>query len=112
MPRDRSGRGGPPWPTMFRYSSASARQPPDERPDCSSMSDGPPAQSRLGGVRLGRLQRHADERGAFRELWRESTFGELSPRDTGATADPTAEPAGGPRFVQANLSTSRPGVLR
>ncbi|TMD32266.1 MAG: dTDP-4-dehydrorhamnose 3,5-epimerase [Chloroflexi bacterium] len=76
------------------------------------MSDGPPGPSRLDGVRLGRLQRHADERGAFRELWRASTFGELSPGDTGATADLMAEPAGGQRFVQANLSTSRPGVLR
>jgi dTDP-4-dehydrorhamnose 3,5-epimerase len=76
------------------------------------MSNGSPGPSRLDGVRLGRLQRHVDERGAFRELWRASTFGELSPRHTGAGAGPTAEAAGGPRFVQANLSTSRPGVLR
>jgi len=76
------------------------------------MSDGPPGSSRLDGVRLGRVQRHADERGAFRELWRASTFGELSPRDTGAAADAPGAQVGGPRFVQANLSTSRPGVLR
>jgi dTDP-4-dehydrorhamnose 3,5-epimerase len=51
--------------------------------------------SALAGVRYGRVVRHADERGAFRELWRASAF--------------TSE-AG--TFVQANLSTSAPGVLR
>jgi dTDP-4-dehydrorhamnose 3,5-epimerase len=59
--------------------------------------------SALDGVRTGRLQRHADERGAFRELWRASSFGDLDPRFTGR---PDAW------FVQANLSTSLPGVLR
>jgi dTDP-4-dehydrorhamnose 3,5-epimerase len=49
--------------------------------------------SALADVRYGTIQRHADERGAFRELWRQS-----------ATPD-------GP-FVQANLSTSAAGVLR
>ena len=53
-----------------------------------------------------RVQRHADERGAFRELWRASAFPALTPEETGA-------PDGSePRFVQANLSTSAPGVLR
>ena len=62
--------------------------------------------SALPGVRLGRVARHADQRGSFRELWRESAFPSL-------TADETGAPAGSePRFVQANLSTSAAGVLR
>jgi dTDP-4-dehydrorhamnose 3,5-epimerase len=62
--------------------------------------------STLRGVRYGRVVRHADSRGSFRELWRASTFPTLTPAETGA-------PAGAePRFVQANLSTSAPGVLR
>ena len=62
--------------------------------------------SALPGVRYGAVQRHADTRGAFRELWRQSTFPELTRDETGA-------PEGAePRFVQANLSTSVPGVLR
>ena len=47
----------------------------------------------LPGVRYGTIERHADERGAFRELWRAS---ELP----------------GVRFVQTNLSSSAAGVLR
>ena len=46
----------------------------------------------LDGVAWGRLASHADERGAFRELWRASWSDE--------------------RFVQANLSTSQARVLR
>ena len=46
----------------------------------------------LDGVAWGRLSSHADERGAFRELWRASWSDE--------------------RFVQANLSTSQARVLR
>jgi dTDP-4-dehydrorhamnose 3,5-epimerase len=66
--------------------------------------DRPP--SRLRGVRWGAVQRHADSRGAFRELWRASTFPALTLEDTGA-------PAGtDPRFLQANLSSSSAGVLR
>jgi dTDP-4-dehydrorhamnose 3,5-epimerase len=53
--------------------------------------DRPP--STLPGVEYGRIQRHADERGSFRELWRDEAFP-------------------GERFVQANLSTSTKGVLR
>jgi dTDP-4-dehydrorhamnose 3,5-epimerase len=69
-----------------------------------TASDRPP--SALAGVRYGAVQRHADSRGAFRELWRASTFPALTVEDTGA-------PAGSePRFVQANLSTSSAGVLR
>ena len=62
--------------------------------------------SSLPGVRYGSVQRHADERGAFREIWRE---------DADATIDPAAAgaPAGTqPRFVQANMSSSSAGVLR
>lgn len=50
--------------------------------------------SAIDGVRYGAIARHADERGAFRELWRASTR---------AAADP---------FVQANLSSSATHVLR
>jgi dTDP-4-dehydrorhamnose 3,5-epimerase len=60
----------------------------------------------LAGVRFGRLERHADARGAFRELWRASAFGSIAPADAGA------EPGATVRFVQANLSTSAAGVLR
>jgi dTDP-4-dehydrorhamnose 3,5-epimerase len=62
--------------------------------------------SAIDGVRLGRLQRHVDSRGSFRELWRDSAFPALSHDDTGAPREST------PRFVQANLSTSAAGVLR
>jgi dTDP-4-dehydrorhamnose 3,5-epimerase len=64
------------------------------------------AVSALPGVRYGAIARHGDSRGAFRELWRVSSFPTLTPSDTGA-------PAGvEPRFVQANVSTSAAGVLR
>lgn len=54
-----------------------------------------PAPSRLPGVGYGHLTSHGDVRGSFTELWRAS------------------RPAGGrDPFVQANLSTSSPGVLR
>lgn len=72
------------------------------------MTDDPlvrPA-STLRGVRYGAIARHGDSRGAFRELWRASTFPALSLEDTGAAAGAT------PTFVQANLSTSAAGVLR
>ena len=62
--------------------------------------------STLRGVRYGAIARHGDSRGAFRELWRASTFPALSLEDTGAAAGAT------PTFVQANLSTSAAGVLR
>lgn len=78
------------------------------------MSDGghatDPAASILPGVRYGRLIRHADSRGAFRELWRMSSFATLDERDTGRTADVAVGRP--PRFVQANLSDSAAGVLR
>ena len=56
-------------------------------------ADARPGPSTLQGVRYGRIDRHADERGSFRELWRDEAFP-------------------GERFVQANLSTSAAGVLR
>ena len=49
--------------------------------------------SALPGVSYGSIDRHADERGSFRELWRAAAFQDR-------------------RFVQANLSTSAAGVLR
>jgi dTDP-4-dehydrorhamnose 3,5-epimerase len=62
--------------------------------------------SSIEGVRFGAVTRHADARGAFRELWRASAFPALTSAETGA-------PEGSePRFVQANLSTSARGVLR
>ena len=70
------------------------------------MSDTARPPSALDGVRYGAVQRHADSRGAFRELWRASTFATLTHADTGAP------PAIEPRFVQANLSSSAAGVLR
>jgi dTDP-4-dehydrorhamnose 3,5-epimerase len=70
----------------------------------------PGLSSRLAGVRLGRLARHEDGRGAFRELWRASSFGTIHPADADRTAD--ASHGGQPRFVQANLSNSAAGVLR
>jgi dTDP-4-dehydrorhamnose 3,5-epimerase len=62
--------------------------------------------STIPGVRLGRIARHADNRGSFRELWRESAFPAMTTEETGPP------PAASPRFVQANLSTSAVGVLR
>lgn len=62
--------------------------------------------SRLPGVRFGAIARHGDSRGAFRELWRASSFPTLESTDTGAPAGSET------RFVQANLSTSARGVLR
>jgi dTDP-4-dehydrorhamnose 3,5-epimerase len=60
----------------------------------------------IPGVRHGSVQRHADERGAFRELWRDSTVGDIEPGHAGAAPDVD------PRFVQANLSSSSAGVVR
>ncbi len=62
--------------------------------------------SALPGVRYGSIERFADARGAFREVWREDRFGPIDPADAGADPDVA------PRFVQANLSTSAAGVLR
>ena len=53
------------------------------------------APSALSGVRYGVGSGHGDARGTFTELWRASGLG-----------------AGAGAFVQANLSTSSPGVLR
>lgn len=62
--------------------------------------------STLSGVRYGAIARHADERGSFRELWKASVHGPIDAGDAGAPDDAQ------PTFVQANLSTSSPGVLR
>ncbi|HEX2756623.1 MAG TPA: dTDP-4-dehydrorhamnose 3,5-epimerase [Candidatus Limnocylindrales bacterium] len=74
------------------------------------MSDPRPSLERspsaLPGVRYGAIARHADSRGAFRELWRASSFPILTPAGTGAPAGTE------PRFVQANQSSSAAGVLR
>jgi dTDP-4-dehydrorhamnose 3,5-epimerase len=74
------------------------------------MTEGRPslerAASSLPGVRFGAIARHGDSRGAFRELWRASSFPAL-------TAEATGSPAGSePQFVQVNQSTSAAGVLR
>jgi dTDP-4-dehydrorhamnose 3,5-epimerase len=69
-------------------------------------------------VRYGAIARHADARGVFRELWRASTRAGMAPPATDATGAPGASGARGATgaildpFVQANLSTSNPGVLR
>jgi dTDP-4-dehydrorhamnose 3,5-epimerase len=62
--------------------------------------------SAIPGVRFGGIERHADERGSFREIWRADTSGPIDPRLAGAAPDTR------PTFVQANLSTSTAGVLR
>lgn len=64
--------------------------------------------SALPGVRYGAIARHGDERGSFRELWREDAFGPIDADLAGASPDAGSPP----RFVQANLSTSAAGVLR
>jgi dTDP-4-dehydrorhamnose 3,5-epimerase len=64
------------------------------------------AMSALPGVRYGTHVRHADPRGAFREVWRASAFGPIPGTDAGVL---DGRPA---TFVQANLSTSARGVLR
>ena len=66
--------------------------------------DRPP--SGIPGVRYGAVARHADDRGAFRELWRASAFDGIAADDAGA------RPGTEPTFVQANLSSSASGVLR
>jgi dTDP-4-dehydrorhamnose 3,5-epimerase len=69
------------------------------------MSDAPApmVRSSLPGVAWGGVVRHGDARGSFRELWRASAFGTLDVEQTGLA---------GAAFVQSNLSTSAPGVLR
>lgn len=62
--------------------------------------------SSLPGVRYGTIERRVDPRGAFRELWRDSSFATVPPSDAGQAPDTVA------RFVQANLSSSAAGVLR
>jgi dTDP-4-dehydrorhamnose 3,5-epimerase len=69
------------------------------------MSDTRPP-SALPGVRYGTVPRFEDPRGSFRELWRASTSGTIDPLAAGAP------PGTEPRFVQVNVSTSAPGVLR
>jgi dTDP-4-dehydrorhamnose 3,5-epimerase len=64
----------------------------DSAPPTSTALSAPSA---LPGVRYGRLVSHDDVRGSFTELWRASH-----------------RVAGDASFVQANLSTSAPGVLR
>ena len=61
-------------------------------------------ETRIPGVRYGTVQRHADERGAFRELWRESTVGRIEPGYAGAAAERVrGRPPGGvaPRHQDA-----------
>jgi dTDP-4-dehydrorhamnose 3,5-epimerase len=70
------------------------------------MSDLTRPASGLPGVRYGAIARIGDGRGAFREVWRVSTF----PPPTSAEAG--APDGSEPRFVQANLSSSAAGVLR
>jgi dTDP-4-dehydrorhamnose 3,5-epimerase len=62
--------------------------------------------SALPGVRYGAIDRLADARGSFREIWRADAFGPIDPTAAGMPAGTQ------PTFVQANLSTSTAGVLR
>jgi dTDP-4-dehydrorhamnose 3,5-epimerase len=59
--------------------------------------------SRLAGVTYGAVQPFGDQRGSFRELWRESRQPRLT-RELAGLANA--------HFVQVNLSTSAAGVLR
>jgi dTDP-4-dehydrorhamnose 3,5-epimerase len=59
--------------------------------------------SRIQGVSYRALNRLADPRGSFVEIWRASILGELTEESAGLP---------GAQFVQANLSTSAAGVLR
>ncbi len=61
------------------------------------------AATAIANVTWGRIQRHGDQRGSFREVWRASQFPQL-------TADVTGMQDA--RFAQANVSTSDGGVLR
>jgi dTDP-4-dehydrorhamnose 3,5-epimerase len=63
------------------------------------------AGSPIPGVSWGRLVRHEDSRGAFREIWRADAFADLDPSLAGEVTGPV-------RFVQSNLSSSKAGVLR
>jgi dTDP-4-dehydrorhamnose 3,5-epimerase len=63
----------------------------------------PAAPTPIPGVAWGNVTRHGDPRGTFRELWRASAFDALDPVLAGRPE---------PVFVQVNLSTSSPGVLR
>jgi len=64
------------------------------------------AASVIPGVAWGRIVRHADERGSFRELWRADAFSGTEPAVAGLPASAEI------RFVQSNLSISAAGVLR
>lgn len=66
------------------------------------------APSAIPGVRFGAVARHADERGSFRELWRDAKPGTA---DAGLV-DLAGMVVPSTRFVQANLSASAAGVLR
>jgi len=67
----------------------------------------------LPGVRYGAVARHADDRGAFRELWRASHFGAIAAAEVRtAPSDVETAQEAAPSFVQANVSSSASGVLR
>ena len=72
------------------------------------MSGTTPEPAAITGVRFGHVARHGDVRGSFSELWRAEAFNDL-PASSGRLGPP-AETA--LAFVQANVSTSAPGVLR
>lgn len=67
------------------------------------MSDDGATVTRLDGVRIGRLVRHIDPRGSFREAWRASWY---------PTLDETSAGRPDAAFSQANVSVSALGVLR
>lgn len=67
------------------------------------MSVGEAPGSALPGVRFGRLTRHPDDRGSFREVWRSRWYEGLDAAGAGLPD---------PAFVQANVSVSDAWVLR
>ena len=67
------------------------------------MTEEPLPGPSLEGVRYGRLARHPDERGSFREVWRAAWYEGLDESSAGLPD---------PAFVQANVSVSDAWVLR
>lgn len=75
------------------------------------MTDAQSSPSAFHAVQFGRIARHGDARGSFRELWRAEAFADL-PTSVGRLEPATGADVSRLAFVQANLSTSAPGVLR
>ena len=95
-----------------RTDAAVAGRPGRLRAVAAPPRDGrcPMTWSRIPGVRFGTIERHADERGAFRELWRTSTVGRIDPptpaprRATAPLLSRATSRARGPASFAASIS--------